>query len=447
MTPYHVETSGNVMQSKAEKFPVLIKRGSVTVKIYAGKNRGKAFFTLTWVEANGRRRETFMDLGEARREGAAKAEALAKGDIDALKLTGSERAHFVAARDALALCGIAVDVAAREYAEAVKILGGSSRLLDAARFYMKQVALNVVDFTVCEAYEKYRTAKKQEGFSTLYLKDIDGPLGRFAKAFQCPLREVTADEIRAYLDGLGVGLVTWNNHLRLIKGFFSHAKLHNWLDQTRTTAADAIDPRRFQKGKKPRKPVYTPEEMEKLLAAAPVRFLPHIILVGFCGLRHDEITEELLPRTDDGKRKRRPEAKGQLCWEHIDFDEGAIVVPAHIAKTEKERKIKLQPNVLEWLAPYRGRTGHIYSIATRRDREATAKAAGLKWKNNALRHSFCSYALEITDDAAKVSRWAGNSPQVLQDEYAKTVTAVAAAKYWSIRPIPVGNVISIASAA
>jgi hypothetical protein len=40
-----------------------------------------------------------------------------------------------------------------------------------------------------------------------------------------------------------------------------------------------------------------------------------------------------------------------------------------------------------------------------------AEDAGIKWKKNALRHSFCSYRLAVIEDAAKVAYEAGNSAE------------------------------------
>jgi hypothetical protein len=50
--------------SKAETFPLTIKRGSASVKLYAGINRGKPIYTFTYIDAGGRKRSSFRDLEE-----------------------------------------------------------------------------------------------------------------------------------------------------------------------------------------------------------------------------------------------------------------------------------------------------------------------------------------------------------------------------------------------
>jgi hypothetical protein len=63
---------------------------------------------------------------------------------------------------------------------------------------------------------------------------------------------------------------------------------------------------------------------------------------------------------------------------------------------------------------------------------ATKKAAAVKWKHNAMRHSFISYRLAIVQDAAKVALEAGNSPQVIFSSYRELVTPDQAKAWFSI---------------
>jgi hypothetical protein len=77
--------------SPALKRPIEIKRGNVTVKIYAGKNRvnGTVYpqFTLTYYDGAQRKKKRFADLGEARREAEFTATKLASGENEVLRLT------------------------------------------------------------------------------------------------------------------------------------------------------------------------------------------------------------------------------------------------------------------------------------------------------------------------------------------------------------------------
>ena len=61
-------------------------------------------------------------------------------------------------------------------------------------------------------------------------------------------------------------------------------------------------------------------------------------------------------------------------------------------------------------------------------------AANMEWKRNALRHSFVSYRLAQTQNAAQVSLEAGNSPAMVFRHYRELVTPAAAAAWWAIAP-------------
>jgi integrase len=56
-----------------------------------------------------------------------------------------------------------------------------------------------------------------------------------------------------------------------------------------------------------------------------------------------------------------------------------------------------------------------------------------QWKKNCLRHSFASYALAYSRDAAKTAYEMGHtSPALLYKEYANAVTRKEAEEWWSL---------------
>ena len=63
-----------------------------------------------------------------------------------------------------------------------------------------------------------------------------------------------------------------------------------------------------------------------------------------------------------------------------------------------------------------------------------AKRAGVKWKHNALRHSFISYRVALTQNLPQVSLEAGNSVQRVNRHYRELVTEGEAKAWFSIRP-------------
>jgi hypothetical protein len=71
------------------------------------------------------------------------------------------------------------------------------------------------------------------------------------------------------------------------------------------------------------------------------------------------------------------------------------------------------------------------------------KASGIKWKDNAPRHSFCSYRLAQIQDAAKVSLEAGNSPQMIFRHYRELVKPSDALKWFAVKPEAPANVLTM----
>ncbi len=410
-------------KSGAESFPLTIKKGHASVKIYRMKQRGGWNYAVTWVALSGRQKRSFTDLELAKREAGTVAHNLAGGDLEALKLTGRERQLYVAANDAIAHTGLTLDVVAREFAAAYKVLGRDA-ILEAAKYFKAHAETSLPDVLVAAAVEKFAAAKKAEGMSSLYLKDIRVMLTNgLAKHFQCNLATVTAEDLRDYLNAKkDCGPVAKNNHRRLIVALFNFGKAQGWLSPDASTAADASG---AYKVKAKDVAIYTPRELEKLLVHADERFLPYVALLAFGGLRREE-----------------------LAWMAIDFHAGTIIVPAEIAKTGRKRKITMPENLREWLAPYSLRQGPIFATDPRRRMKGLAALAGVKWKRNALRHSFGSYRMEATKNAGQVSLEMGNSAAVVMTHYFEIVDARTAAAYWGLKPTSAtdaGKIVAMAS--
>jgi integrase len=401
----------------AVEFPLTVKKGHASVKIYEVRNRDRMNYTVSYMTAvKGRVRKTFADLELAKREANIIALNLSEGDLEVLKLTGREKQIYVEAEQVLARTGIPLHSVAHEFARCFDILGHGG-IVEAARYFKKHVEAGLPDVTVAEAVGRFTEAKKAEGMSDLYLKDIRGYLGRFAASFQCNIATIQPEDLRQYLNALDAGPVTRNNHRRLLVALFNFAKGEGWLRANEETAAQRLG---AYKVKEREVEIFTPSDVAKLLAHAEEDFMPWIVLIAFGGVRNEEL------------------AKG-LVWESVNFNRGYIIVPASIAKTNRKRKIDLPENALEWLTPYRNRIGPIFDRDFRKPLKRACNAARIKYKRNALRHSFGSYRMEMVKNAGQVALEMGNSAAIVMKHYFDIVEAQAAEAYWKIRPIPRGN--------
>lgn len=407
------EEETNDVKHAQEQFPMTIKKGHAIVKIYRVKDRDGHNYTAAYNKPSGRVRKTFADLELAKREANQVAQRLADGDLEALKLTGAERQIYVEAERTIKATGLPLHSVAHEFARAFNILGGA-HIVEAARYYRQHVDVNLPLITAADAVEKFHAAKEAEGLSKTYLDDIRWLLGDFARAFQCPMASIQPDDLRQYLNAKRIGLVAKQNRRRLLVVLFNFAKSQGWLRKNEETAANALSPYKI---KRREVEIYTPAELSKLLGVADEDFIPYLALIAFGGIRSAELH------------------KG-LSWDAINFDRRTITVPAAIAKTGRKRKIVMNENLIEWLSPYRMKSGPIFKIDPRKRIAKVVRLSKVKWKRNGLRHSFGSYRMEQTKNEGLVALEMGNSPKVVKDHYFEIVDERAAREYWNLKPLP-----------
>lgn len=422
------------MKTKSEKFPLNIRRGSSTVKIYRDRKPAGDYFILSFYMGGRRIRQNFADLDTARLEAEAKAAQLSRGDLDALQITGKDRLVYGRALAAIAPLDVPLDTAAHEYAEARKKLAGGS-LAEAVSFYVKHHAHVLQRKPVAEAVEEMIAAKAARGLSAAYLMDLRCRLGAFARAFACNVSDITADDLRAFLDSLPFAARGINNTLTTIRTFIAFAKDRGWLSRESGLLAG------IEKQKEKAAPVeiFTPAEMRALLDHCSAEIRPALAIAAFAGLR----TAELL----------------RLSWADVDRRPGFVEISADKAKTAARRLVPISQNLRAWLALSPRTDGLVWphdDQSIYRELKRTVKrinesrktgAAAFKWTSNALRHSYVSYRLADTQDVNRVALEAGNSPAMIFKHYRELVTPAEAATWFSLAPSEAVNVIPMKQSA
>ena len=209
-----------------------------------------------------RHRLNFHDLDSARTEAQAKAAQLARGDVDAVQLTGKDRLAYGRALDLIKEFRIPLDAAAIEYTEARKILDGHS-LTDAARFFIRHHGQGLEGKLVADAVGTFKAEKRAERRSELYLEDLRYRLGNFAKAFNVEVRQLTPADVRDFLGELKFSARSYNNHRRALQTFFRFCQAHGWLSKE-TDLLEGIGKRKAPVDIE----VFTAAELRKILHAA-----------------------------------------------------------------------------------------------------------------------------------------------------------------------------------
>jgi integrase len=392
---------------------IVIKRGSAVVKIYTGKCRGSPLHTISFYQAGQRKRLTFANLAEAKKEARSIASKIDTGQQQALKLTDKDRHVYTTAREVLAPTGKRLEIAATEYAEAFKMLK-TGNLIEAVRFYNKHHNTDIPQKKIPEIFKELKEAKKADKVSKVYLSDLQYRLGHFSECFPGLIADVTTAELEDWLRKLKLSPRSRNNYRNILITFFRFAQRRGYLLKGQETEAESVQ-RVKEMGQEPG--ILSPDEMTALLNHAPADIVPFIVIGGFAGLRHSELL--------------------RLQWEDIDFEAPHIYVRAQKSKTRQRRIVQITNNLSEWLALYRKEKGPICPYKRMDDKIgplASKLDPPIKWPHNALRHSFGSYLLALLGDDAKVAMEMGNSPRMLFQHYRDVVSKKQAQKWFAILP-------------
>jgi integrase len=379
-----------------------VKEGNITVPIYEFAD-GR--FCVDTMLGETRKRITRTSLDAAKIEARRLIAQISSGRQEEKILSISEAEDYRLAKEKVAPHGISLLTAVEEWIS------------------FKTKTGQLVRKTVPEVVNELLVAKELEGVSKRHLEDRRSRLNSFARQFPGKIDNVTAGEIEEWLKRMKVSSRTKNNYRGALKQLFRFAQSRRYLSRNEPLAIHDVAEMRVKEGAIE---IYTPEEMQLLLAHAPSKLTPFFALGAFAGLR----TEEIM----------------RLEWQDIRFEQDVIEVSAAKAKTASRRLVPLLPALREWLKPLRKKTGSVMEFNSytpfNRARSSFCKS-GIKieaavkvfvWKSNALRHSYASYRLAEVKDAAQVALEMGNSPSMLFRNYRELVTGQQAAEWFSILP-------------
>jgi integrase len=263
--------------------------------------------------------------------------------------------------------------------------------------------------------DDYLRARQRAQLSARHFHDISSRLSRFRENFgERPVRTIGAQELEDWLFSSGEALSaqTVSNRRAVLHAFFAWLLRQKKIDYNPITA---IAKPKVVRGAPE---IWSVDDLERLLKAAPPELVPILAIGALAGLR----TAELL----------------RLDWSEINLERGLIEVKADKAKSARRRLVKIEPNLARWLAPYARNTGQIWPRGWRSYHEAAAKLCrdlGLEWPENGLRHSFASYHLAHFKNAPALALEMGHAgPSMIFNHYREVVSPEQAEAYWGIAP-------------
>lgn len=407
-----------------ESWPRKATVGRETVTVYKRKTPlGNPAFMLANYSGVKRRFDSYSTETEALEAANKLARQLSQRDVLSASMTREQSIEYASAIQTLQPLGISLTSAVATIVEAVKLVGDLTGVTAAARFY-KARNKTVTAKRVADVVAELLKVKESRGASVRYLNDLRFRLEKFSDAFQCNIGNVETKSVQAWLDGMkrlnGTKLSSqsYNNNKRVVYMLFEFAIARGYAIDNPVKTVESV---KIRNGNVE---IYTPSEIAKLLAAADSDFLPCLAIGAFAGLRSAEIE--------------------RLKWQAVDLKSRHIAISADVAKTASRRVVPIADNLAAWLAPYAGRHGKVWphtSIGFYKAQGATAKTAGVDWKQNALRHGFASYRLAQTQSAAQVALECGNSPKIIFQHYRELVKAADAIKWFSVMPEVSQNVV------
>jgi len=413
-----------------ESWPRKVTFGRESVTVYRRKTpRGNFAFMVANYSGQKRRLDAHGTEADALDAAGKLARQLSSRDTIGASMTKEQSIEYASAIQTLNPLGISLPSAVATLAEAIKLTGDLSGVTAAARFY-KARNKTITAKRVADVVAEMLKVKESRGVSARYLKDLGSRLKKFSEAFQCNIGNVETKSIQAWLDGMkrrnGTKLSSqsYNNNKRVVYLLFEFAIARGYAIDNSVKTVESV---KIRNGSVE---IYTPAEIAKLLASADSDFLPCLAIGAFAGLRSAEIE--------------------RLKWQDIDLKSRHIIISADTAKTASRRVVPVADNLAAWLAPYAERKGKVWphtSIGFYKAQLATAKAAGVDWKQNALRHGFASYRLAQTQNAGQTALECGNSPKIIFAHYRELVKPADALKWFAVAPEMPANVTPLAATA
>jgi integrase len=415
------------------KFPYTVRlpARSGTVVMYHqlhGPRQQYHQFRICYDLRGQRKRETFSTFDKALRRAEEAITRICNGDLD-LQSMSNEDAQLLnrIVQNAPGL-ETPLDQFVAEAFAAKKYCAGVS-LIEVAQSWQRQNR-GIGSRTIGETIKELLEQKEKMGRSKVYLDDLRLRLGKLdayfirnfsgAPAQSQPMTALNEETIQAFLGEQKTGPRSYNNLLRNIGTLCSFAKGRRYLPR------DFDELKRVDKARQPKEriSIYAPNEMANLLTwSGPLETL-FIATAAFAGLR-----------TSEFMRLDWSDYKWLSTPPHIE-------IPADKAKTRTRRIVPMQPNLVKWIQPGAKAAGRLWphSQAYLYERmQAICAKANVKWKPNALRHSFISYRCAQTQEVNKVADEAGNSPQIISSNYREHVGIEAATSWFNVEPLQTGQ--------
>jgi integrase len=308
---------------------------------------------------------------------------------------------------------------AQEAARELEPFGKTIR--DAKNFLIEYLQRIQKSATLSDVIDEVIATKTAQGVKPRTMKTYRGYVKNFAASF--PGRDIgslSAEEIESWLIRKFPNPVSRNNNRRVLVNLFNIAKKKKYVaTNPAAEIGTAAEPNR-EVG------ILRPEQVASLLMHSEPEILPYFALASFAGIRPEELKKPAELATESS----------ELLWSDIKWKQGIIRIRAEVSKVGTTRNIPIEPNLREWLEPFRHLHGKVCTPSWIRLFRKTRCVAGItNWPSDCLRHSYATYWLEKHKNAPQLALHMGNSVDVILAHYNKVLDEPEDAEtFWNIRP-------------
>jgi len=417
------------------KWPVKVKHRQRTLaKIYR-PCQGRSSYRLTWTAAGRRQMKSFAHYtgpDGAKQYAKTLVKELAKGS-QASALSPGQASDALAGLELLQAFyqattkRVSLRQVCAEHCEAARKLHGRP-LSEAVDGFMANI-VTVERKDLAEAVAEFNAARDKKAatldragrsqLSPVYVRNTARWLKEFADTFTgMAVSDITRDHLELYLGHFDDLMPKSRNDRRnALKMFFKWAVSRDWLGVShRLFQGDAMKPEDNTPGETQ---CYTAAELRTLLENADDEMRAVIALQGLAGLRLQEVL--------------------RLTWENVFKIPGHIEVSIGTSKTRSRRLVEICPALQQWLMPYRGRTGKVWTRTPSTQGAINALARyreslDIPSKKNGLRHGFVSAHFALHQNENATAAQAGHSPTVVHSCYKGLLTRKQAQAWFAVRP-------------
>ncbi len=312
-------------------------------------------------------------------------------------------------------------------AKALDLVGGLEALEEAAREWKQKRPVGT-SVTVKQAFDQYYHAKTVEGRGKEYLGTIRVYLGKILDSFGArQMSSITGTELTRWFDLLQghdhkgktypLSPTTKKNIHVVVNSLFEWCCRRDFIARNPMRGVPRPKPTR------PKREIFTVDEMERALKIIEGPDLVYIALGAFAGLRASEI---------EGNQDHEG-----IQWEDLDFKRKEINVSEERTK-KRGRIVKMEAAFIRIMKrtniKSKGPIVKLFDHELAAMRERIVKAGNMdKWPENGLRHSFGSYHLGAFENAPLTSLQIGHTnPSMTLNHYARAVSKSDALRYWAL---------------